>query len=129
MWFGVGYVCLALVRGPARWLHSGKIVLWLRGFHGEPVKGVNFPVILGAACSGQAIPVTLQDDTYSHCPTVGLFRARFPKLAALPLLAVIIFLAIFARSLLENPATGTINVIAFMCIMIMDIMLSFALLK
>ena len=38
------------------------------------MQGLSFPTIFGYACSGQAIPVTLQDDAYTHCSVAGAFR-------------------------------------------------------
>ena len=55
-------------------LHTGTIALWLRRFHAEPLQGLSFPIIFGHACSGQALPVTLQDDAYTHCPVAGGFQ-------------------------------------------------------
>jgi len=71
-------------RDAATRLHTGTIVLWLRRFHAEPLQGLSFPIILGHACSGQALPVTLQDDAYTHCPVAGHFQAANSLATMLP---------------------------------------------
>lgn len=95
------WLMVSFLRDSARKLHSGKLVLWLRRFHSEPLLGSSFPTLLGCACSGQAIPVTLQDDAYSYCGAVGHFRSPrlFPAVRVTCAAIVISFLLIkFAPS-------------------------------
>ena len=80
----------------SRRLHTGKLVLWLRRFHGAPLRGAaSFPALLGAACSGLATPVTLQDDQYSYSFQAGQYRSQRSFLImflALPFIVVVVSL-------------------------------------
>jgi hypothetical protein len=76
-----------------RRLHTGKLVLWLRRFHGAPLRGASFPSLLGAACVGLATPVTLQDDQYSYSFQAGYYRSSRSFLMlylALPFIGIMI---------------------------------------
>jgi hypothetical protein len=79
----------------ARRLHTRNLILWLRRFHGEPIRGISFPIILGLACSGLAVPITLQDDQYAYSFEAGRYRSlRFFDIVA-PLIAFTIVLMSF----------------------------------
>ena len=67
----------------ARRLHTRHLILWLRRFHGGPIRGISFPTILGLACSGLALPITLQDDQYAYSFEAGRYRSlRFFDIVA-----------------------------------------------
>jgi hypothetical protein len=75
----------------ARRLHTPHLILWLRRFHGGPIRGISFPTVLGSACSGLAIPLTLQDDRYAFSFQAGHYRTlRFLEIVG----PIIVFTAI-----------------------------------
>ena len=93
-----------------RRLHTGNLVLWLRRFHGRPIRGISFPAVLGLACGGLAIPVTLQDDQYRYSLQAGHYRSlslRFFLLMnlGLPFLVIAFVLLFFLIQLFASPST------------------------
>ena len=80
----------------ARHLHTRNLILWLRRFHGGPLRGISFPAVLGLACAGLAIPITLQDDRYAYSIDAGRYRSlRFFEIVVPIVVATIVLSSFF----------------------------------